>query len=105
MIPLLIEPFGYHLFCPLNDVILLTFKVARHVASTSSMPFNQTSPAAIAVYSHVRYQTTANNPDAQNSNIIHSSRSEILRTIELMIDKSQQDVVHLIVEVNVHFIY
>ena len=76
------------------------FQVARHVANASSISFNQTSPAAIAVYSHVRHQPTPSTPDSQTSNIVHSARNEILRTIELMIEKNQQDVVHLIVEVN-----
>ena len=78
---------------------LLLFQVARHVANASSISFNQTSPAAIAVYSHVRHQPTPSTPDSQNSNIIHSARNEILRTIELMIEKNQHEVVHLIVEV------
>eukprot|EP00794_Sanderia_malayensis_P009425 gene9425-10411_t len=84
---------------PAAYITTLAKEVARHVSSTSSMSFNQTSPAAIAVYSHVRYQPTAAVPDTQNSIIFHSAKAEILRTIELMIDKSQQEVVHLIVEV------
>jgi len=84
---------------PAAFITTLAKEVARHVANASSISFNQTSPAAIAVYSHVRHQPTPSTPDSQTSNIVHSARNEILRTIELMIEKNQQDVVHLIVEV------
>lgn len=62
------------------------------------MSFTQPSPAAIAVYSHVRHQPTATN-EAQNTNTLHNARAEILRIMELMIEKNQNQVVDFIVEV------
>ena len=76
------------------------FKVARHVTSTSSMSFTQPSPASIAVYSHVRHHPQSTG-ESQHSNILHNTRSEILRIMELMIDKNQQQVVEFIVEVKI----
>jgi len=83
---------------PSACITTLAKEVARHVASTSSMSFTQPSPAAIAVYSHVRHQPQTAG-ETQYSNVLHSTRGEILRIIELMIEKNQQQVIEFIVEV------
>ena len=62
------------------------------------MSFTQPSPAAIAVYSHVRHQPSSNT-EVQTTNTLHNARSEILRIMELMVEKSQHQVVDFIVEV------
>uniref|UniRef100_A0A7M5X173 WD repeat-containing protein 7 n=2 Tax=Clytia hemisphaerica TaxID=252671 RepID=A0A7M5X173_9CNID len=83
---------------PSACITTLAKEVARHVASSSSMSFTQPSPAAIAVYSHVRHQPSSST-EVQTTNTLHNARSEILRIMELMVDKSQHQVVDFIVEV------
>ena len=62
------------------------------------MSFHQPSPAAITVYSHVRHQPSAA-VDIQNSTTLNRSKKEILRIVELMIEKTQQEVIQLLLEV------
>lgn len=62
------------------------------------MSFTQPSPAAIAVYSHVRHQPAAAS-ESQTTNTLHNARAEILHIMELMIEKNQHQVVDFIVEV------
>ncbi|XP_047143877.1 WD repeat-containing protein 7 isoform X1 [Hydra vulgaris] len=83
---------------PSACITTLAKEIARHVAYTSSMSFTQPSPAAIAVYSHVRQQPSALH-EAPMSTVLHSARSEILRVMEYMIEKNQQQVIEFIVEV------
>ncbi|XP_057311095.1 WD repeat-containing protein 7-like isoform X1 [Hydractinia symbiolongicarpus] len=82
---------------PSACITTLAKEVARHVA-TSSMSFTQPSPAAIAVYSHVRHQPPVSG-ESQVSHALHNACSEILRVMELMIEKNQQQVIEFIVEV------
>ena len=74
-------------------------KVARSAAAQSSITFNQPSPAAIAVYSHVRHQPSQN-AEVQSSSVLNRAKYEILHIIGLMIEKSQQDVVELLPDVS-----
>lgn len=76
----------------------LTRQVARSVAAASSISFNQPSPAAIAVYSHVRHQPSQN-AEAQSTSILNRAKHEILRIIDLMVEKTQQEVVDLLTDV------
>ena len=76
----------------------LTHQVARSVAAASSISFNQPSPAAIAVYSHVRHQPSQN-AEAQSTSILNRAKHEILRIIDLMVEKTQQEVVDLLTDV------
>lgn len=62
------------------------------------MSFTQPSPAAIAVYSHVRHQPPVSG-ESQVSHALHNACGEILRVMELMIEKNQQQVIEFIVEV------
>ena len=69
------------------------------------MGFSQPSPASIAVYSHVRQapaasQTQSSSDPTQLASVLQNSRAEILRLIELMVDKNQHEVQSFIVEVN-----
>ena len=73
-------------------------KVARNSSAQASLSFNQASPAAIAVYSHVRHQPSS--ADIQHSSTLHRSKKEILRVLELMIEKTQQEVVKLLPDVS-----
>ncbi|XP_048581651.1 WD repeat-containing protein 7 [Nematostella vectensis] len=73
-------------------------EVARSIAAVSSISFNQPSPSAIAVYSHVRHQPTQNT-EAQTTTVLNRAKKEILRIIDLMIEKTQQDVVDLLTDV------
>ena len=75
-----------------------THQVARSVAAASSISFNQPSPAAIAVYSHVRHQPSQN-AEAQSTSILNRAKHEILRIIDLMVEKTQQEVVDLLTDV------
>lgn len=72
--------------------------MARSVAAASSISFNQPSPAAIAVYSHVRHQPSQN-AEAQSTSILNRAKHEILRIIDLMVEKTQQEVVDLLTDV------
>jgi len=83
---------------PSAFIATLAKEVARSSAAASSISFNQPSPAAIAVYSHVRHQP-APSTELSNTSILHRAKTEILRIIELMIEKTQQDVVELLIEV------
>ena len=74
-------------------------KVARSVAAQSSISFNQPSPAAIAVYSHVRHQPSQN-AEVQSSSVLNRAKYEILHIIGLMIEKTQQEVVDLLPDVS-----
>lgn len=74
--------------------------MARSVAAASSISFNQPSPAAIAVYSHVRHQPSQN-AEAQSTSILNRAKHEILRIIDLMVEKTQQEVVDLLTDVSV----
>lgn len=82
---------------PLVFITTLAKEVARSSSAQASMSFNQASPAAIAVYSHVRHQPSS--VDIQHSSTLHRSKKEILRIVELMIDKTQQEVIQLLLEV------
>ena len=68
------------------------------------MSFTQPSPAAIAVYSHVRQQPSASH-EAPMSTVLYSARGEILRVMEHMIEKNQQQVIEFIVEVLFSYSY
>lgn len=83
---------------PSACITTLAKEVARQVASSSSMSFTQPSPAAIAVYSHVRHQPSSAN-ESQQTNTLQNARSEILRIMELMVDKNHHQVIDFIVEV------
>ncbi|XP_028399400.1 WD repeat-containing protein 7-like isoform X2 [Dendronephthya gigantea] len=82
---------------PLVFITTLAKEVARSSSAQASLSFNQASPAAIAVYSHVRHQPSS--ADVQHSSTLHRSKKEILRVLELMIDKTQQEVIKLLPEV------
>ncbi|XP_031568351.1 WD repeat-containing protein 7-like [Actinia tenebrosa] len=73
-------------------------EVARSVSTLSSMSFNQPSPSAISVYSHVRHQPSQN-AEVQTTSVLNRSKREILRIIDLMIEKTQQEVVDLLTDV------
>ena len=68
------------------------------MAAASAISFNQPSPAAIAVYSHVRHQPSQN-AEAQSTSILNRAKHEILRIIDLMVEKTQQEVVDLLTDV------
>ncbi|XP_044173279.1 WD repeat-containing protein 7-like isoform X2 [Acropora millepora] len=73
-------------------------EVARSVAAASSISFNQPSPAAIAVYSHVRHQPSQN-METHSTSILNRAKLEILRIIDLMVEKTQQEVVDFLTDV------
>lgn len=78
--------------------------MARSVSAASSISFNQPSPAAIAVYSHVRHQPSQN-AEAQSTSILNRAKHEILRIIDLMVEKTQQEVVDLLTDVCTTFLF
>lgn len=63
------------------------------------MSFNQPSPSAIAVYSHVRHQPSQNT-EVQTTSVLNRSKREILRIIDLMVEKTQHEVVDLLTDVS-----
>lgn len=63
------------------------------------MSFNQPAPSAIAVYSHVRHQPSQNT-EVQTTSVLNRSKREILRIIDLMVEKTQQEVVDLLTDVS-----
>jgi len=83
---------------PAVFIATIAKEVARSVAAASSISFNQPSPAAIAVYSHVRHQPSQN-AEAQSTSILNRAKHEILRIIDLMVEKTQQEVVDLLTDV------
>ncbi|XP_058957574.1 WD repeat-containing protein 7 [Pocillopora verrucosa] len=83
---------------PAVFIATIAKEVARSVSAASSISFNQPSPAAIAVYSHVRHQPSQN-AEAQSTSILNRAKHEILRIIDLMVEKTQQEVVDLLTDV------
>lgn len=83
---------------PAVFIATIAKEVARSVAAASSISFNQPSPAAIAVYSHVRHQPSQNT-EAHSTSILNRAKHEILRIIDLMVEKTQQEVVDLLTDV------
>lgn len=86
----------------MHILTFIKYQVARSVAAASSISFNQPSPAAIAVYSHVRHQPSQN-AEAQSTSVLNRAKHEILRIIDLMVEKTQQEVVDLLTDVCIAF--
>ncbi|EDO29103.1 predicted protein, partial [Nematostella vectensis] len=73
--------------------LIATARPSVFIATIAKEP----SPSAIAVYSHVRHQPTQNT-EAQTTTVLNRAKKEILRIIDLMIEKTQQDVVDLLTD-------